>query len=74
MQSYTTACEKEKRSSSELISVNGKVAKLRTARSQYKASINDLKDKIEANEAISVTVFVSTLSKSEVFVKCIKIT
>ena len=65
MQSYTTACEKEKRSSSELISVNRKVAKLHAARSQYKASINDLKDKIEANEAISVTVFKNELNELE---------
>ena len=57
--SYRTASEKEKRISSELSSVSAKVTKLRTIQNQCKASITDLKDKIEDNEAISVTVFVS---------------
>lgn len=56
---YKTISEKEKRISTELGSVRTEVTKLHAIRNQYKASINDLKDKIEANETISVTVFVS---------------
>lgn len=65
MKAYTTACEKEKRVSSELTSVNTKVAKLHAAQSQYKGSINDLKDNLEANEVISVTVFKNELIELE---------
>lgn len=56
---YKTISEKEKRIGTELGSVRTEVTKLHAIRNQYKASINDLKDKIEANETISVTVFVS---------------
>lgn len=57
--SYKIISEKEKRISTELGGVRTEVAKLLAIRNQYKASINDLKDKIEAYETISVTVFVS---------------
>ncbi|OAD58463.1 Structural maintenance of chromosomes protein 6 [Eufriesea mexicana] len=57
IKSYRITCEKEKRMSSELSSVSAKVTKLHAIQNQYKASISDLKDEIEANEAISVTVF-----------------
>ncbi|KAK1135509.1 hypothetical protein K0M31_000098 [Melipona bicolor] len=63
--SYRTACEKEKRISSELSSVSAKVTKLRTIQNQCKVSISDLKDKIEDNEAISVTVFKNELNELE---------
>ncbi|XP_012348416.1 structural maintenance of chromosomes protein 6 isoform X1 [Apis florea] len=62
---YRVACEKEKRTSSELSSVSANVTKLRAIQNQYKSSINDLKDKIEANEAISVTVFKNELNELE---------
>ncbi|CAK9818472.1 Structural maintenance of chromosomes protein 6 [Anthophora plagiata] len=65
MKSYQTACEKEKRISSELNSVSAKVAKLHAAQNQYKALINDLKDKIDVNETISVTVFKNELKELE---------
>ncbi|XP_017792658.1 PREDICTED: structural maintenance of chromosomes protein 6 [Habropoda laboriosa] len=65
MQSYNSACEKEKRMSSELNSVSAKVTKLQAAQNQYKALINDLKDKIEGNETISVTVFKNELNELE---------
>lgn len=56
---YKTISEKEKRISTELGGVRTEVTKLHAIQNQYKASINDLKDKIEAYETISVTVFVS---------------
>lgn len=59
IKAYRIACEKEKRTSSELSSVSANVTKLHAIQNQYKSLINDLKDKIEANEAISITVFVS---------------
>lgn len=62
IQLYTTAREKEKRTSSELTTVNVLIEKLNVTQNQYKAQINELKDKIEANEAISVTIFVSIFS------------
>ncbi|KZC07283.1 PREDICTED: structural maintenance of chromosomes protein 6 [Dufourea novaeangliae] len=64
-QSYATACEKEKRTNSELASVSAQVRKLNSVQSQYKGQINDLKDKIEANEAISITVFKNELNELE---------
>ncbi|XP_078043070.1 structural maintenance of chromosomes 6 isoform X2 [Augochlora pura] len=64
-QSYTTAREKEKRTSSELITANKLIAQLNAAQKQYKGKINDLKDKIESNEAISITVFKNELSELE---------
>ncbi|XP_076651994.1 structural maintenance of chromosomes 6 isoform X2 [Halictus rubicundus] len=65
VQSYTTAHEKEKRTSSELITANQSIAKLNAAHNHCKAQINDLKDKIETNEAISVTVFKNELNELE---------
>ncbi|XP_043593729.1 structural maintenance of chromosomes protein 6 [Bombus pyrosoma] len=62
---YKTISEKEKRISTELGGVRTEVTKLHAIRNQYKASINDLKDKIEANETISVTVFKNELSELE---------
>lgn len=62
MESYRIAYEKEKRTSSELNAVSAKVNKLDAAQNHYKALINDLKDKIESVEAVSVTVFVSCIS------------
>lgn len=62
---YKTISEKEKRISTELGGVRTEVTKLYAIRNQYKASINDLKDKIEANETISVTVFKNELSELE---------
>ncbi|XP_050581038.1 structural maintenance of chromosomes protein 6 [Bombus affinis] len=63
--SYKTISEKEKRISTELGGVRTEVTKLHAIRNQYKASINDLKDKIEAYETISVTVFKNELSELE---------
>ncbi|XP_076163825.1 structural maintenance of chromosomes 6 isoform X2 [Ptiloglossa arizonensis] len=65
MQSYKTAFEKQKRINSESESVNKTVIKLHAAQSQYKVQIDDLKDKIEASEAISVTVFKNELNELE---------
>ncbi|XP_076300336.1 structural maintenance of chromosomes 6 [Lasioglossum baleicum] len=65
VQSYSTAHEKEKRTSSELITINQLIAKLNAKQNQYKAQINDLKDKIEANEAISITLFKNELNEIE---------
>ncbi|XP_068965461.1 structural maintenance of chromosomes protein 6 isoform X1 [Bombus flavifrons] len=62
---YKTISEKEKRISTELGGVRTEVTKLHAIRNQYKASINDLKDKIEAYETISVTVFKNELSELE---------
>nr|XP_033327293.1 structural maintenance of chromosomes protein 6 [Megalopta genalis]XP_033327294.1 structural maintenance of chromosomes protein 6 [Megalopta genalis] len=64
-QSYTTAHEKEKRTSSELVTANQLITKLNAAQNQYKGQINDLKDKIESNEAISITVFKNELHELE---------
>ncbi|XP_076243651.1 structural maintenance of chromosomes 6 [Calliopsis andreniformis] len=65
MKTYMASCEKEKRTSSELTSVNAKVAKLYAAQNKYKASIIELKDNLEANEVISVTVYKNELSELE---------
>lgn len=62
---YKTISEKEKRISTELGGVKTEVTRLHAIRNQYKASINDLQDKIEANETISVTVFKNELSELE---------
>lgn len=58
-----TACEKLNRTNSELSNVSTTVRKLRSAQSEYTNSINELKDKIESNEATSADVFVSNLLK-----------
>ncbi|XP_053975498.1 structural maintenance of chromosomes protein 6 [Hylaeus volcanicus] len=65
MQSCKTASEKENRMNLELQSVNGEITKLYDTHNRYKVQINDLKDKIEANEAISVTVFKNELNELE---------
>ncbi|XP_043262042.1 structural maintenance of chromosomes protein 6 [Colletes gigas] len=65
MQSCRVACEKEELMSSELISVNAAVANLHTGKNQYKTRIDDLKDKIEATEAMSVIVYKNELTELE---------
>lgn len=67
IQLYTTAREKEKRTSSELRSVNSLIEKLNATQNQYKSQINELKDKIESNEVMSVTIFVSIFSSTKLF-------
>ncbi|XP_076756685.1 structural maintenance of chromosomes 6 isoform X2 [Xylocopa sonorina] len=62
---YKTAYEKEKRARSELSSVTTKVSSLLAAQNRYKVCISDLRDKLSAHEAISVTVFKDELSELE---------
>ncbi|XP_012142309.2 structural maintenance of chromosomes 6 isoform X1 [Megachile rotundata] len=65
MKTYTTICEKEKRISAELISVSASITELNTAQDKYKTLINDLKDKIESNETVSITLFKNELNELE---------
>lgn len=51
--------EKVKRTISELNNVSVMVRKLRTAQGECTDLINELKDKIDSNEATSADVFVS---------------
>ncbi|XP_011701842.1 PREDICTED: structural maintenance of chromosomes protein 6 [Wasmannia auropunctata] len=54
---YNAVCDKVNRTCSELKNVNTTINKLRSAQSECTNTINELKDKIEANEATSADVF-----------------
>jgi len=56
---YDTVREKMNRTNSELSNISVTVRKLRSAQSECNNLINELKDKIELNEATSADVFVS---------------
>ncbi|XP_043494433.1 structural maintenance of chromosomes protein 6 [Polistes fuscatus] len=62
---YANLCEEKERTNRELADVNAKVEKLHCARDKYKTAINDLTDKMKANEATSVTVFHTELIELE---------
>ncbi|KAG7209626.1 hypothetical protein KM043_011277 [Ampulex compressa] len=62
---YTILCKKEQQTSSELTANNEKIAKLRIAQNRYKALIDDMKDKIDASEALCITLFRNELIELE---------
>ncbi|KAL0107751.1 hypothetical protein PUN28_014797 [Cardiocondyla obscurior] len=57
MSVYNSVCERVNRTSSELNNVTASLSKLRSAQSECNNLINELKDKIESNEATSADVF-----------------
>lgn len=56
---YNAINEKVKRTNSELSNVSATVRKLKSTQSECTDMINELKDKIDSNEATSADVFVS---------------
>jgi len=56
---YNAIYEKLNRTNCELCNINATICKLRSAQSERTNLINELKDKIESNEATSADVFVS---------------
>ncbi|XP_011862086.1 PREDICTED: structural maintenance of chromosomes protein 6 [Vollenhovia emeryi] len=62
---FNAVCERERVTNSELTRVAATVRKLRSAQSECTNLINELKDKIESNEATSANVFRNEIAELE---------